>query len=81
MSNQLPDQPPERSFYEFLRNLLLHNRSSTDSTGLIAYVATLGFFALIFTTFMTLVVVKANNPPSAQSTTITNTQGGSTQAR
>lgn len=81
MSNQSPNPQPERSFYEFLRRLLYQNQNNGDNTGLIAYVATLGFFALIFTTFMTLAVVKAINPYPTNNPSITNTQGDSIQTK
>ena len=81
MSNQSPNPQPERSFYEFLRRLLYQNLNNGDNTGLIAYVATLDFFALIFTTFMTLAVVKAINPYPTNNPSITNTQGDSIQTK
>ena len=81
MSNQSPNPQPERSFYEFLRRLLYQNLNNGDNTGLIAYVATLDFFALIFTTFMTLAVVKAINPYPTNNPSNTNTQGDSIQTK
>lgn len=82
MPNQSPEPSSERSFYEFLRKLLYQNQNSADSAGLIAYVATLGFFALIFVSFMALTVMRTTNtPPTGNTTTITNTQGGLPQTK
>lgn len=81
MPNQPPNPQPERSFYEFLRRLLYQNQNNADNTGLIAYVATLGFFAFLFTLFMTLAVMKGINPYPTNNTSITNTQENSTQRK
>lgn len=83
MPNQSPDPLPEHSFYEFLRKLLYQNRNGVDSAGLLAYIATLGFLAFIFVSFLTLTVVRTNNtaPTTGNTTTITNTQGGSPQTK
>ena len=82
MPNQSPDPLSQRSFYEFLRKLLDQNRNAADSTGLVAYVATLGFLAFIFISFVTLTVVRTNTvPTTGNTTTITNTQGDLPQSK
>lgn len=82
MPNQSPDPLSQRSFYEFLRKLLDQNRNGADSAGLVAYIATLGFLAFIFISFVTLTVVRTNTvPTTGNTTTITNTQGDLPQSK
>ncbi len=82
MPNQSPDPLSQRSFYEFLRKLLAQNRNGADSAGLVAYIATLGFLAFIFISFVTLTVVRTNTvPTTGNTTTITNTQGDLPQSK
>jgi hypothetical protein len=83
MPNKSPEPSSEQSLYEFLRKLLNQSRNGSDSAGLLAYIATLGFLAFIFISFLTLAVVRSSNtaPTTSTTTTITNTQGGTPQAK